>query len=85
MERIGYGSYERTHEYWVVECQSCSGSGKEYEQKPLCDYTNHTVADFRNNPILRAKVEDDYNAYVEQTKKLAIDAWNQRARLEGDR
>lgn len=78
--RTGYGSYERTHEVHVVECKNCAARSRGFEQKPLCDYTNYTVADFRENPILRAKVEDGYAAYAEQTKELAVDAWNTRAR-----
>ncbi len=77
-ERFGYGSYEQTRKYWIVKCKNCTSSGKGYEQKPLCDYTNHTVDEFRDNPILRAKVEDDYDAYIEQTKHMAMSAWNQR-------
>ncbi len=79
-ERSGYGEYERTLTFHVVRCKKCKAKATEYEQKALIDFTRHTVQDFRNNPVLRAKVEDDYAAYIQQTKKLAVSAWNTRAK-----
>ena len=43
--------------------------------------SKYTVRDFRENPILRAKVEDDYDAYCEQSEQLAVDGWNCRAAI----
>lgn len=77
--RSGYGEYERLETYHSVFCQKCRARGRKYHQKALVDYTSHTVSDFRNNPILRAKVEEEYEAYCEQTKQLAIEAWENRA------
>ena len=77
-ERFGYSEYERTRNFHVVQCKNCTSKGREFEEKPLCDFTNHTVAEFRTNPALRAKVEDDYESYVEQTKELAVNARNQK-------
>jgi hypothetical protein len=76
--RHGYGEYERTLVFHVVRCRKCNSHGTRYEQKPLIEFTNYTVSDFRNNPILRAKVENDYDAYKVQTKEMAISAWNRR-------
>lgn len=76
--RSGYAEYERNETYHVVVCGNCECRGKSYHQKHLINFTVHTVSDFRNNPVLRAQVEDDYEAYCQQTKKLAVDAWNRR-------
>jgi hypothetical protein len=76
--RSGYGEYESIEKYHVVQCKACHSNGRRYHQKHLVQLTSHTVADFRNNPLLRAKVEDEYDAYCQQTKQLSIDAWNNR-------
>lgn len=77
-ERHGYGEYERNIIFHVVECKKCHSHGRRYEQKALIDFTSHTVQDFRNNPVLRAKVEDEYNLYITQIKELAVSSWNKR-------
>ena len=77
--RTGYGEYERTETYHAVKCKKCGSTGKQYHEKALIDFTKYTVLDFRSNPILRAKVEDDYEAYQQQTKELAVAAWQRRA------
>jgi hypothetical protein len=76
--RSGYGEYETANTYHSVKCTLCNSKGREYPQKPLVDFTKYTVADFRNNPILRAKVEDEYEAYCQQCKHQAIEAWSTR-------
>lgn len=81
-ERVGYGGYEKTLEFHVVKCVNCESSGKEFRQDPLCDYTSYTVQDFRDNPVLRAKVEDEYEDYIKQAKELAIQAWNTRSKRD---
>ena len=77
-ERSGYGEYESHELYHVVRCGKCRANGTRIHQKPLIQFTSATVSDFRNNPILRAKVEDEYDAYCEQTKELAVAAWQRR-------
>ena len=79
--RSGYGEYESTEKYHVVKCKACQSNGRRYHQKHLIHFTTCTVADFRNNPLLRAKVEDEYEAYCQQTKQLAVEAWNKRANV----
>lgn len=74
----GYGEYQHSDLYHVVKCAYCKASGRRYHQQHLINFTTYTVADFRNNPMLRAKVEDEYEAYCEQTKQLAIESWNRR-------
>ena len=76
--RSGYGEYERTEHYHAVECRNCGASSKRIHQRHLIAFTRYTVRDFRENPILRAKIEDDYAAYCEQSKQLAVEAWNAR-------
>jgi hypothetical protein len=77
--RSGYGEYESIEKYHVVTCKTCKCNGRRYHQKHLINFTSYTVSDFRNNPLLRAKVEDEYESYCQQTKQLAVDAWNKRA------
>ena len=79
--RSGYGEYERDETYHTIRCKKCGSSSKRVHQKHLIDFTKYTVSDFRQNPILRAKVEDDYDAYCEQSKQLAVGAWNCRAAI----
>ena len=81
MVRSGYGEYEIRETYHSVKCKKCNASSKRIHQKHLIDFTKYTVRDFRENPILRAKVEDDYKAYCEQSKQLALEAWNFRAAI----
>ncbi len=80
--RSGYGDYERSETYHTVRCKKCGSSSKRVHQKHLIDFTKYTVRDFRENPILRAKIEDDHDAYCEQSKQLAIDAWNLRTAIK---
>ncbi len=80
--RSGYGEYERNETYHTIRCKKCGASSKRVHQKHLIDFTKYTVRDFRENPILRAKVEDDYDAYCEQSKQLAIDAWSLRTAIK---
>lgn len=77
--RCGYGEYECILDFYGVTCNKCGGASKEVQQRPLIEFTPHTVSDFRNNPILRAKVEDEYEEYIQQIKSLAAIAWNNRA------
>ena len=77
--RTGYGEYERNDIYLGVQCLKCGSVGSRIHQKSLAELTVYTVGDFRGNPALRAKVEDEYEAYKEQTKDLATQAWNNRS------
>jgi hypothetical protein len=79
--RHGYDEYEREETYHFIKCKNCGSSSGRLHQKHLCDFTKYTVRDFRENPILRAKVEDEYSAYCEQLKQLSIDAWNLRTAI----
>lgn len=83
--RSGYGEYERTDTYHSVKCKECGASSKRFDQKHLADFTKYTVHDFRGNPILRAKVEDEYDAYCELLKQISVNAWNRRAVKAGGR
>ena len=81
--RYGYGSYERFDTFYAVRCKDCGAKGKAFYQKPLRSFTEYTVQDFRDNPILRAKVEDEYSEYIDDMKLDAVKAWNIR-RLDTD-
>jgi len=77
-ERVGYGEYETTETSHTVECQHCGARSRSFHQKTLNNFTTHTVRAFRENPILRVKVEEEYDTYVKQLKDKAVEAWNQR-------
>jgi len=81
-ERVGYNEYQDTYHYCFVECANCGCRSKEFRIKPLIETTDYTVADFRQNPVLRAKVEDEYDDYVQQVKQAAMDSWNTRPDLK---
>lgn len=74
----GYGGYGSNEIYHAVVCANCESRSKGYHQKHLISFTSHTVSDFRNNPILRAKVEDEYAVYCKQVIERATEAWNKR-------
>jgi hypothetical protein len=71
-ERGGYGEYERTIKYHLVVCGGCGAEGPKKHQKWLIDFTKYTVNDFRNNPILRARVEEEYEEYCRNVKQAAL-------------
>ena len=66
-----------------VECGSCGSSGKRFYYKPLVSFTYYTIDDFRNNPILRAQVEEEYFEYKKSIELEAVKAWNIR-KLDND-
>jgi hypothetical protein len=72
-EAMSYG-----RELWNVVCLSCNAKGGHKYQKALRDFTDYNVQDFRRNPILRAKVEDEYNEYINDLKLEAVKVWNIR-------
>ena len=80
-ERHGYGEYETIVNYMYAVCDGCQAESQKIVVKPLCDFTNYRVADFRNNPILRAKVEDEYQEFCDKIKKQVCYQWN--TRMEG--
>ena len=78
-ERQGYGEHESLETYHVVVCSKCKSRATRYHQKHLINFTSATVSDFRHNPVLRAKVEDEYEEYCKQVQDLAVTAWERRA------
>ena len=66
-----------------VGCGTCGSSGKRFRYNPLINFTNYTLNDFRNNPILRAQVEEEYFEYRKGVELDAVKAWNIR-RLDTD-
>lgn len=78
-ERVGYGGYMRYIDYFYVACSGCGARTADFRKKSLAEFTVYTVQDFRDNPTLRAKVEDEYTIYCWQLEQETIDAWNRRA------
>ncbi len=74
-ERSVFKDSKRFH---LVRCRDCDAQGSKHEQISLRDMTSYTVADFRQNPVLQAKVEDEYEANVASTKDRAAASWNRR-------
>jgi len=79
LSKVGHGEYERMVASVIVECEKCHSKSAEVMIMPLCDFTERTVSDFRNNPILQAKVEDEYEKYKDVRKEEALRLWNNRA------
>jgi len=77
IERVDRGFMSLDY-YYFVKCKVCGARGTRIYKKPLCDFTKHTVADFRENPALRARVEDEYEVFVESLKNQAVEAWEKR-------
>jgi len=77
-ERVGYDEYMRYVDSFQVVCTGCGARTKEFTKKPLVATTHYTVVDFRDNPTLRAKVEDEYVTYCELLEQATVDAWNTR-------
>lgn len=78
---VGDGSYRQYQDYHKVQCNTCLAQAERIRQQPLCNMTEHTVQDFRNNPALRAKVEDEYEEYCNKVRLKAVEAWNKRREL----
>ena len=66
------------YDYFYVKCLSCGAKSNDHVKKYLREFTDHTVEDFRNNPLLYAKVEDEYEKYIEELKEIVIKSWNKR-------
>jgi hypothetical protein len=62
----------------AVECLKCFSVGPVKTFKWFRDFTDYTVADFRRNPSLRAKIDDAYEDYVKRQEEMVITAWNKR-------
>jgi hypothetical protein len=75
---FGSGDYANSEEKQLCKCKACGTEGKMFHQKYLSEFTNYSVEDFRNNPLLRAKVEEEYESYVNSIKQQAITFWNKR-------
>lgn len=78
-ERVGYEEYMRYVDLFYVACLGCGARTADFIKKSLADTTEYTVQDFRENPTLRAKVEDEYTLYCKQLEQESIDSWNKRA------
>jgi ribosomal protein L37E len=61
-----------------VRCKQCGAQSYAIRQKPLCEFSNHTVSDYRGNPILQARIQDEYEKYIEMLKQDVTKLWNQR-------
>tara|TARA_R110000782_G_scaffold269643_1_gene368132 strand:- start:215 stop:526 length:312 start_codon:yes stop_codon:yes gene_type:complete len=76
--RVGYDEYESNVTLYFASCTKCGARTKTTQKPHLCDFTAHTVQDFRNNPLLRASVEDEFDAYLERIKSIPVNDWNNR-------
>jgi len=78
-ERVGYDEYMRYIDLFYVACSECGARTADFRKKTFAETTEYTVQDFRENPALRAKVEDEYTIYCKQLEQETISAWNKRA------
>lgn len=74
----GSGEYANSTQFRQVICKSCKASAPAIRQKHFIELSDYSVEDFRNNPSLRAKVDDEYDAYKKTVGEEAIEAWNKR-------
>jgi len=68
----------QTCQEMLVRCQDCGAKGPQFHKQYLAEWTNYTVQDFRNNPILMIKEEEKYNEYCKSIDTLAVSGWNKR-------
>jgi len=64
----------------VVQCNVCKSQGSPYRLPRREDFTLYTVLDFRNNPAIRARIEEEYEGHCEMIKSMAVGAWNTRGK-----
>ena len=61
-----------------VVCVDCEATSKIITYKNLRKFTSKKEGDFKNNPILCAKVSEEYDEYIEGIKAEVVVAWNRR-------
>jgi len=76
--RQGYDEYMTTQKYCFVECCSCGARSRAMKKPCLSDFTNYTVQDFRDNPILRVKEEENHELLIKSIEADTISYWNKR-------
>ena len=74
------GEYEYTDSVYIVRCVICFASASRVAVETLGQFTKHTVQDFRDNPALRARVEDEYAGYLKEKRYQARENWNRRVK-----
>ena len=77
-DRVGYAEYMTYVDSMFVECTGCGARSVDIIKTPLCDTTDYRVEDFRENPTLRARVEDEYLIYCKRLEQDAVNSWNKR-------
>jgi hypothetical protein len=73
----GYRIGEKNTVY--VKCINCGAMSCETDVKWLKDFAPHTVDQYRKDPILRAKTEEEYEKYKAEIDASAVSDWNSRA------
>ena len=70
---------------FIVKCTKCDASCGETCCSYFNTFSSHTVSALKNNNALRASVEIEYDAYLENVKQEAVNAWNKRIIVPADR
>lgn len=70
--------YFKSQDFLIGQCCQCGARSAKVHKKFLRDFTEHTVQDFRENPALRARVEEKYEVYEAEKMREATEAWNTR-------
>ncbi len=73
--------YYMGQDYFIIECVGCGARSGDVNYDFLRDFTDYTVNDFRKNPVLRAKVDDEYLEYKEEKRVETVSLWNNRKPL----
>ena len=64
--------------YALVECSQCHAKSGIVNVDNFNRFSKHTVQEFRENNLLRAREEERYEEYVDFQKLRAIELWNKR-------
>jgi hypothetical protein len=75
------GSEWGSGRYTYIYCPNCKAKGGYKSIDNFNIFSKYSVKDFRESNLLRAIEDERYDAYIEQQKQAAIDAWNMRGGL----
>jgi len=78
LDRGSSDGYVLSSDSHCIICVKCHAQSAKLRQAPLCEFAPHTVAQYRANPILRARVEDEYEQYIEKLRRDVAQLWNTR-------
>lgn len=79
VDALRHWAGNETSRYFSVVCTNCGAQPQQQFPHTFATKFNHSVQEYRDNPALRARCEDEYDVYIEEIKKITIHWWNRRA------